>query len=92
MVEYERLVGGFCLENLKSFLNLPDIQRDGLWSSTKDNMHSKDSQWITPLYGGPMEDSSVGKYSQTLSTDVIDYVKSRTDQLYEQVKAHARQY
>jgi hypothetical protein len=92
VVEYERLVGGFCLENLKSFLNLPDIQRDGLWSRTKDNMHSKDSQWITPLYGGPMKDSSVGKYSQTLSTDVIDYVKSGTDQLYEQVKAHARQY
>ena len=91
MVEYERLVGGFCLKNLKLFLNLPDIQRDGLWSRTKDNMHSKDSQWITPLYGGPMEDSSVGKYSQTLNTDVIDYVKSRTDQLYEQVKAHAIQ-
>lgn len=89
VMEYERLVSGNCLAGLKQFLGLSDLNEKNVWSRTKENMHSKNSQWITPLYGGPIKDNSVGKYLQVLSPDIIDTVKNDAGEYYSQVQALA---
>ena len=90
VIEYERLVRGFCLDSLKLFLGPPDIHEDNVWSRSKENMHSENSQRTTPLYGGPIQDSSIGKHRQVLSREIIDYVTDKTSYGYTQAQALAK--
>ena len=86
VIEYERLVSGFCLDNLRQFLGLPDIDGDNVWSRAKENMHSENSQWITPLYGKPIQGSNIGKHQQVLNREIVDYVVDKTGDSYSQVQ------
>ena len=90
VIEYEKLVNGLCIESLKDFLGLTDIDQDGVWSRAKENMHSENSQWVTSLYGGPIKDSSVGKHQEVLSAETIKYVTLNTGAEYAKVQGLAK--
>lgn len=90
VIEYEKLAKGLCLESLRQFLNLADIGEDGAWSRAKENMHSKNSQWITSLYGKPIQDSSIGRYASILPEEIVRQITARTGADYSKVKKLAK--
>ena len=90
VIEYEKLATGHCLDRLNQFLGLTDIGQNGPWSRTKENMHSKNSQWITSLHGQPIQDTSIGRHASVLPKEIIDQIASQTDASYSEVQQLAK--
>lgn len=86
VIEYENLVQQKGLEELRAFLDISDIDVEAVWSRSQENMHSKDSQWITSLYGQKVQSSSIGRFKQVLNEETIATIDQLTSEAYISLK------